>query len=143
MIRPCFLVIDREFAGSISTRKLVIETAKFNVITAYSSLEAIATLQAYPAMNGAVIDANMPQMPCAELIAELKKIKPTLPVVVVSAPGAAACTGADFHLESFDPKKLLAILQTVEPQHTAAIEQRNEELSQEEHESTRSKNDHA
>lgn len=27
MVRPCFLVIDREYSGSISTRKLVIETA--------------------------------------------------------------------------------------------------------------------
>jgi hypothetical protein len=34
MDRPCFLVVDREYPGSISTRKLVIETGKFNVITA-------------------------------------------------------------------------------------------------------------
>ena len=26
MVRPCFLVVDREFPGSISTRKLVLET---------------------------------------------------------------------------------------------------------------------
>lgn len=129
MVRPCFLVIDREFAGSISTRKLVIETAKFNVLTAYSSLEAIATLKAYPALNGAVVDGNMPHMPCGELIASLKQIKPGLPVVAVSAPGATPCQGADYHLESFDPRKLLGILQSLEPQQTAAIEQRNEELS--------------
>ena len=41
MIRPCFLVVDREFPGSVSTRKLVIETAKFNVLTAYSGREAL------------------------------------------------------------------------------------------------------
>jgi hypothetical protein len=34
MDRPCFLVVDQEYPGSISTRKLVIETGKFNVITA-------------------------------------------------------------------------------------------------------------
>jgi hypothetical protein len=39
MIRPCFLVVDQEHSGSISTRKLVIETAKFNVLTAYSGAE--------------------------------------------------------------------------------------------------------
>lgn len=129
MVRPCFLVIDREFASSISTRKLVIETAKFNVITAYSSLEAIATLEAFPAIDGAVLDVNMPQMPCAELVAALKQIKPSLPVVVVSAPGASSCSGADFHLESFEPGKLLAILQSLKPQDTANIEKRNEELN--------------
>ena len=42
MLRPCYLVIDRETSNGISTRRLVIETeAKFNVITAYSSHEAI------------------------------------------------------------------------------------------------------
>ena len=28
MIRPCFLVVDNEYPGSISTRKLVLESAK-------------------------------------------------------------------------------------------------------------------
>lgn len=129
MVRPCFLVIDREFAGSISTRKLVIETAKFNVITTYTSQEAIDTLAAYPSVNGAVVDANMPQMSCSDLVKELKRIKPSLPVIVVSAPGAPPCAGADHRLESFDPRLLLAILQKLEPQQTAAIESRNEQLS--------------
>jgi hypothetical protein len=37
MERPCFLVVYNDFSHSISTRKLVIESAKFNVITAYSA----------------------------------------------------------------------------------------------------------
>ena len=36
MPRPCFLVLDREYATKISTHKLVIEATKLNVITAYS-----------------------------------------------------------------------------------------------------------
>jgi hypothetical protein len=40
MYRPCFLVVDHEYPASVSSRKLVLETAKFNVITAYSNLEA-------------------------------------------------------------------------------------------------------
>ena len=48
MIRPCFLVIDKQYPGSISARKLVIETAMLNVITAYSAEEAVATLPASP-----------------------------------------------------------------------------------------------
>ncbi len=34
MVRPCFLAVDREYALSLSARKLIIETAKLNVITA-------------------------------------------------------------------------------------------------------------
>lgn len=131
MIRPCFLVIDREFASSISTRKLVIESAKFNVITAYSSAEAIDTLKKYPAVNGAVLDADMKDMPCSELIRALRAIQPGLPIVAVHAPGASACDGADHLLESFDPRRLLAVLERLEPEQTTAIEKQNEILSTE------------
>ena len=40
-VRPCFIVVDPEHSDSISTRKLVIESAKLNVITAYSAAEAL------------------------------------------------------------------------------------------------------
>jgi hypothetical protein len=55
MNRPCFLVIDREFPGSISTRKLVIETAKFNVLTAYSGKEALEMIARFLPSFGVVL----------------------------------------------------------------------------------------
>jgi DNA-binding NtrC family response regulator len=131
MVRPCFLIIDREFVSSISTRKLVIESAKFNVITAYSSAEAIETLKKYPAVNGVVLDAGLRDMPCTEMVQALKGIKPKIPIIVVHAPGSEVCQGADHLLESFDPRRLLALLERLEPEHTAEIERRNEALSEE------------
>src|ERR1700761_1185384 len=103
LIRPCFLVVDREYSSGISTRKLVIETAKFNVITAYSAAEAIETLSAYPAVNGAVVDEHAEGIECAELIAKLKQIKPALPVIAVGNRGH--CGPADFYVDSFNPSK--------------------------------------
>jgi response regulator RpfG family c-di-GMP phosphodiesterase len=129
MIRPCFLVVDREYSGSISTRKLVIETAKFNVLTAYSSAEAIETLERYPRVDGVVIDAGLKDMPCAELVAELRKITPELKIVSICPVGSPNCDGADEELESFDPKKLLGVLQKFVPQATKAIEKREEDLA--------------
>ena len=131
MVRPCFLVIDQEFASSISTRKLVIETAKFNVITSYSSTEAVATLKRFPAVDGIVMDAGMKDIPCPELVQLLKKVHPAVPIIVVGRPGTTHCSGADHHLESFDPKRVLALLQQLVPEQTAAIELRNEILSSE------------
>jgi CheY-like chemotaxis protein len=129
MVRPCFLVIDREYSGSISTRKLVIETAKFNVITSYSAAEAVDTLLAFPNLNGIVLDAGIRDMKCCDLVARLKEIAPPLPVVVISAPGTHECPQADHLLESFEPSKLLALLQALVPAQTAAIEKRNEQLT--------------
>lgn len=58
-MRPCFIILDQEFPGSISSRKLVIESAKLNVITAYSPREAIETLERYPRVDGVVVNAQM------------------------------------------------------------------------------------
>ena len=128
MIRPCYLVIDRETSSGISTRKLIIETAKFNVITAYSSKEAIETLRKYPALDGVVLDAGMEDMPAEELMASLKQLQPKITVILVCTPRSAPCQGADHTLESFDPRRLLALLEKLQPEASAAIEKRNEEL---------------
>lgn len=129
MIRPCYLVVDREYSGSISTRKLVIETGKFNVITAYSSAEAIETLRQFPAVSGIVLDAKMPDMPCGDLVEALKAIRSEVPVIVVHAPESGECHHADHHLESFDPAKLLLLLKKLEPQKAAVIEAKDAELA--------------
>lgn len=128
MIRPCYLVIDRETSSGISTRKLVIETAKFNVITAYSSGEAIETLEKFPVLDGVVLDAGMEDMPTDDLIARLRQLQPKITVIVVCTPRSVPCKIADYVLESFDPRKLLALLEKLQPEATAAIEKRNEDL---------------
>jgi DNA-binding response OmpR family regulator len=131
MIRPCFLVVGREFPGSISTRKLVIETAKFNVLTAYSADEAVALLRLFPAVSGVVIDDGVEGISTEALIADLKAVQPTLSVVVVAAPGERLCRGADFQVRSFEPAKLLETLRAIMPREAEEIERRNERLSQE------------
>lgn len=131
MIRPCFLVIDREFPGSISTRKLVLETAKFNVLTAYSGVEAQEMFERFPAINGAVLDAGLEDISCSDLVRELKAKQPELPVIVVGAPGSPDCPDADYRLDSFMPARLLDILRKLMPEETQTIETLNEQLSRE------------
>jgi response regulator RpfG family c-di-GMP phosphodiesterase len=131
MMRPCFLVVDRESSSSISTRKLIIETAKFNVITAYSSAEAVQTLAKFPAIDGVVADAGVDKMECSEMVTELKKISSTIPVIIICTPRGKPCENADHTLESFDPRLLLALLQRLQPEAVASIERRNEELEDE------------
>ena len=128
MLRPCFLVIDKEYSGSISTRKLIIETAKFNVITAYSGAEAIETLAVFPAMNGIVLDAGIEDIPAAELCKRLKEIAPGVPIVLIGRPGKDRVPQADQYVESFDPAAVLQILKSLEPQKAAAIAQHDASL---------------
>ena len=129
MIRPCFLVIDQEHSGSISTRKLVIETAKLNVITAYSGAEALETLVKFPGVDAVVLDAGIPDLPCTALVKQIKQRQPRMPVIVAGTLGHDYCPGADHYLETFDPNKLLKLLQELESEKMTEILQKDAKLS--------------
>lgn len=115
-MRPCFLVLDNEFPFSISSRKLVIETAKLNVITAYSSEEAIETLERFPLVDGVVINAQLQgKRTCREVIEQLHAVKSEVPIITVSPNGHDRCDGEQFHVSSYDPKQLLDVLEAISP----------------------------
>lgn len=128
MTRPCFLVVDREYAGSISTRKLVIETAKLNVITAYSGAEALATLERFPMIDGIVLDAGVRDVGCEELVEQLKAIR-DLVIVVIGVPRVTHCSRADYFFESFEPVKLLDALQRIAPEAARIREREKAEIT--------------
>jgi DNA-binding response OmpR family regulator len=130
MRRPCILVMDAEFPGSISSRKLVIETAKFNVITAYSGHEALATLERFPRLDAAVLNAADQDLPCAEVVGRMKDMVPGLPIIVTSAMGDDDCGDADFNLRSYEPAKLLETLRVLFPSETETIQKSEKKLTE-------------
>ncbi len=107
MTRPCFLVVDNQYPGSISARKLVIETAQLNVITAYSAQEAVELLTRFPHVDGVVLDTEVGGISCRKLIEMLRRIREEIPVVTVSPSGADKCDGEQYHVSSYDPQALL------------------------------------
>jgi CheY-like chemotaxis protein len=111
-MRPCFLVVDNEYPGSISTRKLVIESAKLNVITAYSAEEAIETLNRFPNVDGVVMDTQLQGRPCSEVVQLLRTAR-AVPIITVSPSGQEPCGGEQYHVSNFDPKHLLETLQEI------------------------------
>jgi CheY-like chemotaxis protein len=117
-MRPCFLVLDQEYPGSISTRKLVIETAKLNVITAYSADEAIETLERFPNVDGIVVDTELGRRKCEQVIDEIRRISAKVPIVTVSPGGNAPCGKEQFHVSNFDPRRLLDALQEICSEHS-------------------------
>ena len=121
MHRPCFVVIDREYPGSISTRKLVIETAKFNVLTAYSGREALELIERFPAVDGVVLDSSIEDLACREIVNRIRERQPRLPLIVIHTASSPACEGADFDLLSFDPAALLEILTGLNPKETDEV----------------------
>jgi DNA-binding NtrC family response regulator len=140
MTRPCFIVLDREHSGTISTRKLVIESAKFNVITAYSGAEAIESFERFPAVDALILNASIHDIPCEEIISRIRNRAPKLPVIVVGGPGAPECAGADYAIDSFDPIAILELLQKLFPRAMQAIQQRDDSLKAKENREARDEN---
>lgn len=113
-------------------RKLVIESDKLNVITAYSGAEALESFDRFPGVSGVILSASIPDISCAELIARIRSRAPKMLIIVVQTAGAPQCVGADHYVDSFDPVALLELLRRLFPRATAAIEEQDKMLRIEE-----------
>ena len=128
--RPCFLVIDREYPCSISARKLVLESAKLNVITAYSAEEAIDTLERFPNVDGIVLDTDVRGRTCKDFIDQLRTKRANVPIITVSPSGHNPCGDEWLHISSFDPEKLLAALEKIYAKEITQVVEEDEDCSE-------------
>ena len=111
-VRPALLVAEQEPEGALSTRKLVLETAKFNVVTAHSAEEARAVLDLMaPGLAALIVTANLgPENDCAALAKVYKEKKPDSPVIFLSPGGDHDCRWSDHQLSSHEPEKLVTLV---------------------------------
>ena len=108
-MRPIFLVIDPPDPESLSTRKLVLESAMFNVLTAFSAEEGKELIHHMPVQAMIVHERAFVESEAGEVIAELKRIRPQTPVIILS-PNPSPVDGADHVLSSHDPIELVRTL---------------------------------
>lgn len=107
MARPTFLVAEPRPDEGISARKLVLETALFNVITGYSCDESLELLERYPAVEAVVVHSGLGEAGCRKIIDKAIAANPERMVVLVSPGNNAKHPAAHHHLSSHDPKHLL------------------------------------
>lgn len=125
-IRPCFLVVDHEFAGSISTRKLVLETGKFNVLTAYSYEEARFTMQRFPNLDACIVSTAADGQ-AEELLAYIRESYPGVKLVMTGYSPAANLP-LDLYIENYSPGELLEGLRRLFPVAAATVDTHEREL---------------
>lgn len=102
-MRPVLLIVDDPEPDKLSTSKLVLETAKFNVLNASSVDEAIDILSRLD-LHGVILQGSRGQN-CEELLQRLRNVRPATKVLV---PEGTFCT-ADRQYPLFDPGRLVAI----------------------------------
>ena len=106
MPRPTLLVAEQEPIEALSVRKLVLETAKYNVLTAHSTREALDIFHMFPNISLAVL-AFGKGIDCDEIAKAIKGRAGKVQIIFSHARMAAACKYADHALSSYEPEKLL------------------------------------
>lgn len=92
-------------------RKLVVETAKFNVLTAYSAEEGRELLRLFPRIDAMVILAEVKD--CERTVKAARSKVRSLPVIVLSANRSQRCNQADHHVSSHEPEELVDLLRSL------------------------------
>ena len=109
MARPCFIIAEPEPEQALSVRKLVIETAKFNVITAHSAVETMESIELFPNVNAIILHSSLNGSTPVGLIKQARARAPKTPIITLS-PSAQPMRGADYAASSHDPQELVNLL---------------------------------
>ena len=112
MPRPTLLVAEPEPEQALSVRKLVLETGKFNVLTAHSTCEAVDLFHLFPNISAAILVSDE-GMDCGKIAATIKSATKEIPVVFLTAKIGARCQFADQTLSSHEPEKLLDTMRSL------------------------------
>jgi len=110
MPRPTFIIAEPEPFGALSARKLVIETAKFNVITGYSKGELIEVFERFPSVDAVVVHRDLIAKAMTESIQELKRAMDGKPLILLSPNLPEDAGQGDYLVDSHEPEELLRLL---------------------------------
>ena len=105
------LMIEPEMPESVSARKLVLETAKHNVITAYGGVEGLALFKRFPEVDAVFLHSELKDYDCARLAKQIRAANAKIPIVVLSPTGQTRCgTEINEVLPSHEPQRILDYL---------------------------------
>ena len=102
------LMIEVEQPEGVSARKLVLETAKHNVITAYSAKSGLKLLERFPNVDAVVVHSRIADSSFQAVVGAVKAKHPSMPVIVLSPlSGAENYKPADYVVDSMVPNDIL------------------------------------
>lgn len=107
-MRPILLVVDPPDPETLSTRKLILEGQKYNVLTAFTGPEAKEIAQRVP-IDAVVLHERVQDGDSAGLAAELKAVRPEVPIWMVAPQTHVRVPNVDQILSSFEPIALVTL----------------------------------
>lgn len=103
------LMMEEEQPEGLSARKLVVETAKHNVLTAYNAKSGLDLLHRFPNVDMVLVHARLlSQMP--NLLSDVRAICRAKPIILASPFADDAQPEADYVVDSHKPHELIKLL---------------------------------
>ena len=94
----------------MSSRKLLLETFKFNVITAHSVDETLEMVERFPECNALIVHCGLPGFDGGEAIKTVRMASPKMPIIALT-PTERELKWADHVVHSHHPQELLELVQ--------------------------------
>jgi two-component SAPR family response regulator len=105
------LMIEAEQPEGLSARKLVVETAKHNVLTAYSLDSGLDLLKRFPKVDAIFVHgAILAQAP--DILAVIRQHEPGIPIILATPFANVRSPDADYVIDTHHPQDLLRVLTT-------------------------------
>jgi CheY-like chemotaxis protein len=103
-------MVEVEQPEGISARKLILETARHNVITAYCEEDAVELLRRFPDVDLAVVHTELEDSAFESTVRRLKEVRPDLYIIAISPVASGTEAAVNLLLSSHDPQELLEVL---------------------------------
>jgi response regulator RpfG family c-di-GMP phosphodiesterase len=103
------LMIEEEQPEGLSARKLVVETAKHNVLSAYNARDGIELLRRFPAVSAIMVHARLlGETP--DLLQQVSSLSPGKPIILASPYADDGRPEAKYVVDSHRPHDLVKLL---------------------------------
>ena len=93
IVRLVVLMVEMEHPEGISSRKLILEAARHNVLTAYSGDDAVNLLQRFSNVDLAIIHTEMQGKEFGSTVRRLKEMRSNLYIVAISPRASGKLEG--------------------------------------------------
>jgi len=103
------LMIEEEQPEGLSSRKLVVETVKHNVLTAYNAKDGIDLLTRFSNVDAVLVHAGLLHRK-PDLLSEIRKLCHDKPIVLASPFAEESNPEANFVVDSHKPQSLVKLL---------------------------------
>jgi len=97
---------------ALSVRKLVLETGKFNVLTAHSTREALDLFHFFPNISAAVLVGET-VIDCDKVASAIKNATDKVCIIYLHGSVGGRCSRSDHDLSSHEPESLVELMRAL------------------------------